>query len=239
MVLRDWGTMIHKEILESFGHRRFLTVFALAALLTGVLPVLSLAHAHAQALGGNLTLFRAIYVLLAAVIVVAQTAPDLVLHERVGHTLDYLLTTRLPDEAIFGAKLVVAAASGYAAALLAVAVQLVLTALVGHSGWSWLFLALPLGRVAVFGITAGLAVYLAVVGTFVALRIGEQRTAYMATMLSVGVIIAPFALGWLTLTLTTTWVSQAALVFGAVAVVLALLGLGLLRRERVVLYLQE
>lgn len=231
--------MIHKEILESFGHRRFLAVFALAALLTGVLPALSLAHAHSHALGGDLMLFRAIYVLLAAVIVVAQTAPDLVLHERVGRTLDYLLTTRLPDAAIFGSKLVVAAGSGYAAAVLALGVQLVLAALLGHSGWSWLFLALPIGRVAVFGITAGLTVYLAVVGTFVALRIGEQRTAYMATMLSVGVLIAPFALGWLTLTLTATWMSQAALVFGAVAVALALVGLGLLRRERVVLYLQD
>ena len=121
MVLRDWGTMIRKEILESFGHRRFLMVFGLAALLTGVLPTLSLSHAHAHALGGDLVLFRALYVLLAAVIVVAQTAPDLVLHERVGHTLDYLLTTRLSDTAIFGAKLAVAAGGGDAAAPLAAA----------------------------------------------------------------------------------------------------------------------
>lgn len=237
--MRDWATMIRKEVAESFGHRRFYGVFGLVALLMGVLPALALGHAHGPLASNPATLLRAVYVLLAGLVMVANTAPDLVLHERVGRTLDYLLTTRLPDAAIFGAKLVVAAASGYAAAMLAMAVQLAMAALTTHTGWHWLFLGTPIGRVAAFGLTAELCVYLAVVGTFVALRVGEQRTAYMATMLSVGVILAPFVLGWLTLTLTAAWMGQAALVFGAAVVVLALGGLLLLRRERVVLYLQE
>lgn len=229
-----------KEIAESLGNRRFLWVFGLVVLAMGVLPALSFAH-HASPAGVSsvVVLFRVVYVLFATVIVVAQTAPDLVLHERVGHTLDYLLTTRLSDAAIFGGKVLVAALVGYLAALTATAVQLLAAAVLIGSGWHWLFLAPPLGRVAVFGMTAGLSLYVAVVGTFVAIRVGEQRAAYMATILAVGLITVPFILGWLHFSLTMTWAWHAATIFGAVAIVLGLIGLRLFRREMLVLYLQD
>ena len=90
----------------------------------GVLPPLGLADAHGPLASNPTTLFQAVDVRLTAVVRAAQTAPDLVLRERVGRTRDYLFTTRIPDAAILGAQLVVAAASGCAAALAAMTVQL-------------------------------------------------------------------------------------------------------------------
>lgn len=163
----------------------------------------------------------------------------MVLHERIGHTLDYLLTTRLPDRSIFGAKVLLSSANGYVAAILALAIQLIAVALFSGSGWQWLFLSLPIGRIAAFGISADLSLYVAVIGTFVALRVGEQRAAYMITICAVALLIVPFVIGWLHLSLTTEWVTRAAIVFGAVAIVLCLIGLRLFRRDKLVLYLQE
>lgn len=238
--MRDMTTMLWKEATESLSNRRFLVVFAIVSVAVGVLPALSFAHAHsALARLPEVLLLRAAYGLFAAVIVAAQTAPDLVLHERVGHTLDYLLTTRLPDRAIFGSKVILAASAAYLAALLAVAVQLVAASLLGHAGWQWLFLATAQGRIAVLGISAALSLYLAVVGTFVALRVGEQRTAYLVTMLSLAIIVVPLVAGWIQPSLTATWIGRATLVFAGVALLLALVGGRWFRRDMLVLYLQE
>jgi ABC-type transport system involved in multi-copper enzyme maturation permease subunit len=239
--MSDLITMMQKEVAEFFGNRRFLSVFAIAVLAMGVLPALTFArHGHASLGHSPLAMiFRVVYVLFATAVVVAQTAPDLVLHERVGHTLDYLLTTRLPDYAIFGAKVIVSFIVGYLAAMLALVIQLIAAGLVGGSGWHWLFLSLPLGRVVAFGMTADLSLYVAVVGTFVALRVGEQRAAYMVSIFSVGLLIVPFLVGWLHFSLTMAWGTQTAWVFGGFAVALFLLGLRAFRRDLLVLYLQE
>lgn len=232
----DLTTMMRKEIAEFFGNLRSLRIFAISILAMGILPAVTFAHISNSFVAMN---FRVVYVLFAAAVVVAQTAPDMVLHERVGHTLDYLLTTRLPDHAIFGAKVLVAFAVGYVAAMLALAIQLVGAGLIGGSGWHWLFLALPIGRVVAFGITADLCLYVAVVGTFVALRVGEQRAAYMATILAVGLLTVPFLAGWLHFSLTVQWVTRAAIMFAAFAIALGLLGSRLFSRDMLVLYLQE
>lgn len=240
-MMTDFAIMLWKEMTEFLGNRRFIRVFIVAVLAMGVLPALTFAH-HGGAVVGQpaiFALFRVIYVLFATVIVVAQTAPDLVLHERVGHTLEYLLTTRLPDAAIFGAKILAAFVVGYLAALLAVAVQLIAASFIGGTGWHWMFLALPLGRVAAFGVTASLGLYVAVIGTFVGVRVGEQRAAYMITLFSVGLLLIPFLVGWLSISLTTVWASRAAMVVSALALILAGLGLRLFRREMLILYLQE
>ncbi len=236
--MRDLWTMMEKEFAELRGNRRFLWVFLLAVLAMGVLPTFALAHknVHLGALG---TILLALYVLFATVIVVGNTAPDLVLHERVGHTLDYLLTTRLTDRAIFGAKVATAFIVGYVAAMLAIAVQLIAAALLSGNGLHWLFLGQAGGRIIAFGVTAGLSLYVAVIGTFVALRVGEQRAAYMVTILAVGLLLVPFLAGWVHLSLTTVGISHVAEWLGIIALGLGAIGLRLFRRDMLVLYLQE
>ncbi len=231
-------TMMRKEFAELRGNRRFLLVFLIAVLAMGFIPSLTYAHHHAR-LGAIGVIFLALYVPFAAVIVVANTAPDLVLHERVGHTLDYLLTTRLSDRAIFGAKVVTAFLVGYVAAMLAVGVQLLAVAALSHNGLHWLYLAVPSARIIVFGVTAGASLYVAVIGTFVALRVGEQRAAYMVTILSVGLLAVPFIVGWIHLSLTTQGIGRDAEWLAFIAVALNVIGLRLFRRDMLVLYLQE
>lgn len=239
--MSDLATMLWKETAEMLGNRRFLRIFALSVLAMGVLPALSFSRGNEAALAASpvVAIARVAYVLFATAAVVAQTAPDLVLHERVGHTLDYLLTTRLPDWAIFGAKVLVASAVGYAGALIASAVQLIATMAISGTGWHWLFLGLPQGRIAALALTADLSLYVAVIGTFVALRVGEQRAAYMVTILAVGLLTVPFLLRWLHVALTVTWTAHAAIWFAAVALALGVIGLLAFRREMLALYLQE
>lgn len=237
--MRDLATVLWKEFAEFVGNSRSLRVFGLAVVLMGVLPTITTRHTGNGDTEALRLVIGAAYTLFASVIVVANTAPDLVLHERVGRTLDYMLATRLPDGAIFLGKVIMAAALGYVAALVATALQLVFTALLSGGGWSWLFLAAAPGRILVFAMPAALALYVAVVGTFVALRVGEQRSAYLVTVLSIGVLIVPFLLGWLHITLTTVAFAHAAVGLGIFALVLAALGVRLFRREMLVLYLQE
>lgn len=238
--MRDVLTVMWKEFAELRGNRRFFWVFLLAVVAMGVLPSLSFSH-HGSGIAMSTLgpLFLALYVLLATVIVVANTAPDLVLHERVGHSLDYLLTTRLSDRAIFGAKVITAFCVGYVGALLATLVQMAAVAALSGDGFRWLFLATSQGRIVGLGITAGLSLYVAVIGTFVALRIGEQRAAYMVTILSVGLLLVPFLTGWLHFSLKTVWLAHAALWLAVVGLALFSIGMRLFRRDMLVLYLQE
>ncbi len=234
--------MLWKEAAELVGAARSLRVFGIAVLLFGIFPALEQGHLHGP--GGStapsvLLLVRLIYVMLAAMIIVSQTAPDLVLHERLDRTLDFLLTTRLPDAAIFGGKVLAGAAIGYVGALAAIAVQVIASALIGGNGWSWLFLASPEGRVVAFGLTAALCTYLSVVGTFVALFVGDPRAAYLVTMLCLGVLAVPFILGWIPIHLTFGWLGHGAIIFGAFDIVAGLAGVTLFRRDMLVLYLQQ
>ncbi|MCL6596217.1 MAG: hypothetical protein K6V73_08390 [Firmicutes bacterium] len=235
----DLATMLWKEAAELVGNRRYLRVFVLAVLALGILPGLAQPPAAPAPLVRLFLLLRLAYVLLAAVIMVAQTAPDLVLHERVGRTLDYLLATRLTDGAIFGGKVVVAAAVGYAGGLAAMGVQLVVADLRGGGGWQWLYLAFPVGRWIAFAVMAVLVAYVAVVGTFVALRVGDQRAAYMVTVASLFLPALPFVLHLATLSPTTGWFVRATALFALVVAAMAAAGFRLFRREMLALYLQE
>ena len=80
---------------------------------------------------------------------------------------------------------------------------------------------------------------MAVVGTFVALRVGEQRAAYMVTILSVGLLAVPFMVGWIHLSLTTQGIGRDAEWLAIIALALNVIGLRLFRRDMLVLYLQE
>ena len=236
--VRDLTTMLWKEWAEFVGNQRSVRVFVLAVLLMGTLPVLITRHKQLPGTFGQL--FDLMYVLFASVIVVAQTAPDLVLRERSGKTLEYLLSTRLKDPAIFGGKIILAAAVGYLSGLAGMVVQLVLTNLLaGHGTWTWIYLATPQGRLLGFLVVPVIAAYLASMGTFVALRIGEQRTAYMVTILSMGVIAVPFLLRIVHLHATMGWLWQALGVLALGVAIVVALGFRLFRREMLVLYLQD
>ena len=99
--MSDLATMLWKEFAEFLGNRRSLRVFAIAVGIFGLLPTLGAAR-HIPPPVRDVVL--PMYVLVACAIVVAQTAPDLVLRERTGHSLEYLLASRLSDGAIFGGK---------------------------------------------------------------------------------------------------------------------------------------
>jgi hypothetical protein len=91
----------------------------------------------------------------------------------------------------------------------------------------------------VFGAAAAIAVYLATVGAFVALRVGGQRAAYMVTILSLGVLPLPLLLQLVHLHVTLSWLTSALLFFAALDAVLLAIGGRLFRRELLVLYPQE
>ncbi|KLU62105.1 hypothetical protein CEB3_c14680 [Peptococcaceae bacterium CEB3] len=71
----DLITIMWKEIAELFGSPRSLRIFAISILAMGILPALTFAHRSSSPMATN---FRVVYVLFAAAIVVAQTAPDMV-----------------------------------------------------------------------------------------------------------------------------------------------------------------
>ena len=227
--------MLRKEASEFLGNVRTLRVFFLVVLISGLLPTLSLeAPFHIpNTLRGALSIF---YVVVAAVVVVAQTAPDLVIRERAGHTLESLLASRLPDAAIFAGKALTAALMGYAASLLTLAVQLMGAAVRLHT-LRLLYLASPTGRWLALAAPLVIAAYMASVGTFVALRILDQWSAYMITVMSLGAIILPFALHWISLDVAAPWLRGAVAVLGGVELVLLALGGRLFRRELLVLFL--
>lgn len=227
--------MLRKEASEFLGNVRTLRVFFLVVLISGLLPTLSLeAPFHIpNTLRGALSIF---YVVVAAVVVVAQTAPDLVIRERAGHTLESLLASRLPDAAIFAGKALTAALMGYAASLLTLAVQLMGAAVRLHT-LRLLYLASPTGRWLALAAPLVIAAYMASVGTFVALRILDQWSAYMITVMSLGAIILPFALHWIPLDVAAPWLRGAVAVLGGVDLILLALGGRLFRRELLVLFL--
>jgi ABC-type Na+ efflux pump permease subunit len=243
--MRDLGTMLWKETAEFIGNRRFLRVFFIAVLIMGLLPEfqkhgIESSGGHGRGAVDILPMLDLAYALLASVIVVAQTAPDLVLRERSGGTLEYLLATRMPDGAIFGGKIILAAGVGYLSGLVTVAVQMIAANLGrGGPGWSWIYLALPQGRLIALLLTPLLAAYLATVGTFVALRVGDQRGAYLVTMLGVGVLALPFLLHLTAIRLTMSWLWRATGVLAVVVAAVVALGFRMFRREMLVLYLQE
>ncbi|MGC8488329.1 MAG: hypothetical protein ACP5QO_08960 [Clostridia bacterium] len=239
--MRDLTTMLWKETRELIALRRSLLIFLMAVLLFGVLPAVVLRHGtHSRVLTGSmLDWFRFAYGLFAALFIALQTAPDLVLHERVGRTLDYLLTTRLPDGAIYGGKILTSAIFSYVAGWLALGMQLFASALLDGNGWHWLYLANPGTRTAALFIMAGLSVYVSVVGTFVAFRVGDQRTAYMVSLVGVVILIIPLALQWIPISFTNSWLMHASLIFDLFAAAVGVAGLLLFRRQMLVLYLQE
>lgn len=233
--MSDLGIMLWKELAETWANRRAVRIFAVSVLFLGLLPALTMnAHLPPQVA----TFIYLPYVLLTAMITAAQTGTDLVLRERTSHTLETLLASRLPDEAIFGGKVAAAVLTGLAAALVTMAVQIAALDTSGRAS-GLVYLATPVGRLLYLGAPLLLAAYLAPVAVFVALRVSDQRSAYMLTMASVTVLLLPFILHLVHLTFSLSWLGSAAAVLAVVDAVLIVAGGHFFRRERLILYLQD
>ncbi len=231
--MSDLATMLWKEAAEFVAGARALRFSAVIVVFLGVMPALtgvrSSTAAALQSVG---------YVLITSVFVTAQSAPELILRERSGHSLETLLATRLPDRAIFAGKVLSGAAVGYLMAMATLAIQLVAWALRTH-GWNWLGLSDAAGRWFVLGGPAVLATYLATVGTIVAMRVGDQRSAYLVTIVSLAVLALPLLLHVVTVTTSASGLRSLVLGLAVVDAVLLAVGVRLFRRERLILYLQE
>jgi ABC-type transport system involved in multi-copper enzyme maturation permease subunit len=236
----DLWVLLEKEVRELAGGPRHLRFFGLTVVVFGILPGLGTVYVRGpqtQEALALLTLLRVLYSLLALVVVVAQTAPDTVLRERVGRTMDWLLSTRLPDWAIFTGKVLLSAAIGYGSELLTLGIQLVVLNIRTGGPWSLYFFAFPQVQIVVFLGSLLLALYLAIVGTFVSLRISDQRTSYMVTVLSVLLLALPFLLKVVSFQFTTSWLWHAVGVLAAVDVLFGYLGIRFFQRPILVLTL--
>ncbi len=231
----DLGTMLWKEWAEFIGNRRSLRVFGIAVLVMGIVPTLSFSKGLPDSVEFLILFF---YVLFAAMITTAQIGTDLVLHERSTKTLEPLLATRLPDGVIFGGKVLAAVLFGYLSALLTVVVQTAALNITGKVS-GLVGLSTPVQRLLLLGTPVVLAAYLATVAVFVGLRVADQRSAYLLTMVSLAVLGLPFVLHLVHPHLTLSWVAQALLVMAIVDALLIRIGIRLFRRERLVLYLQD
>lgn len=235
--MNDLGTMLWKEFTEFFGNRRSLRVFGLAIILMAILPVFVASKSN-NLPPSVLPIFMLIYANFAALITTAQMGTDSVLHERASHTLETLLATRLPDGVLFGGKVLATVILGYMSSLVTIALQEVGLNLFGKAhgiiGFNstvfvLLFLAAPLL----------LTAYLATVAVFVGLRVSDQRSAYLLTMVSILVLALPVILHLVHPHLTLSWVRSAMLVVLILDIILVRLGIALFRRDRLVLYLQD
>ncbi len=231
--MNDLVTMLWKEAAEFVAGARALRFSAIIVVFLGVMPALTGVRSPTAA-----ALETVGYVLITSVFVTAQSAPEMVIRERSSHSLETLLATRLPDRAIFAGKVLSGAAVGYLMAMATLTIQLVAWALTTH-GWNWLGLSDAAGRWVVLGGPAVLATYLATVGTFVAMRVGDQRSAYLVTILSLVVLALPPLMHLVTITTTAAGLRDAVLELALLDAVLIAIGARLFRRERLILYLQE
>lgn len=234
--MRDLGTVLWKEVSEFLGNARSLRLFGILVLAMGILPAL---EGRKMASAGLVTM-NLLYVLFAAAMMVSQTAPDTVLRERNGRTLEYLLSTRLPDTAIFGGKIVLGMMVGYFSVVVTIVVQLLAINILGHtSGWTWAYLAQPQGRLLALLFTLIIGLYLATVGTFIALRVGDQRTASLLTLLTLVVFALPIVFHVVHPHLTMPWLWKALGVMAIFTALVVRVGFRLFRRELLVLAIQE
>lgn len=231
------ATMLWKEAAELVGNRRALRVYAMAILIMSLLPALTRPRGMPPGIAAVMLLG---YTVFSSVVVAAQAAPDLVLRERAGRTLETLLASRLSDAAIFGGKVTMAVALGWSAALLTAAVQLVaLNLRASGAPWQWSYLLLTQGREALFFGVPLLCIYLGTVGSFVAMRVGDQRPAYTVTMLSAGLLVLPVALHLVAFRFTPAGVGEAIGALAVVDLLLVALAVRFFRRSQLILYLQD
>ena len=127
---------------------------------------------------------------ITSVILVAVMVPESIAGERERHTLETLLSSRLPDRAILIGKLLVPVAVGWSAAILANLCSLIVVN-VAHWQGEFMFFSLPiaLGSLA---LSLLMALLTAGAGVFVSLKAATAQEA--AQILTFGILIPPMLL---------------------------------------------
>jgi ABC-2 type transport system permease protein len=187
--VQDLGAVIRKEFKELFasggGRSRYLSLIILG-LFGIVLPLTTGAHNPAWV---SSAIPAGLYGLMMPLLLIMSVGADSFAGERERHTLETLLASRLPDQAIFFGKLLAVTVFGWGQGLVAALVAL-LVINVAHPGVLALY-PLPIAlAIVIFGLLVALVG--AAVAALVSLRASTVRQA--SQMLSIGVMVIIFGL---------------------------------------------
>ena len=187
--VQDLGTVIRKEFKELFasggGRSRYLTLVILG-LFGIIMPLTTGSHDPSWATSA---VPLGLYGFMMPLILIMSIGADTFAGERERHTLETLLASRLPDQAIFFGKLLAVTVFGWGQGLLAALVALLVINVV-HPGALALY-PMPIAlAIVVYGLLVALVG--AATAALVSLRASTVRQA--AQMLSIGLLVIIFGL---------------------------------------------
>jgi len=188
-IVQDIGSVIRKELKELFasgeGRSRYLSLIILG--LFGI--VLPLTTGLRNPSWATSAIPVGLYGLIMPLLLIMSVGADSFAGERERHTLETLLASRLPDQAIFFGKLISITLFAWGQGLLAALAGL-LVINIAHRGALQLYPPSIVVAIVVFGLLVALVG--AATAALVSLRASTVRQA--AQMLSVGVMVIIFGL---------------------------------------------
>lgn len=189
-LMHDLGAIIWKEMKEYFasggGRGRYLLLITLGVF--GILvPLVTGSHDNTWV---TTPIPVIMYGLLMPVILIMGVGADSFAGERERHTLETLLASRLPDQAILFGKLIAIVLFGWGQALVAALIALLAINAVYHGELS-LYPAPIALAIIIFGLLISLVA--AAIAALVSLRASTVRQAQQ--MLSIGLFVVGFSVG--------------------------------------------
>lgn len=247
-MIADIRTMIWKEsrsLLRYQGRRSQLAVSLLTPLLVSILFPIQFGLDWAE---GYFSLFVGVAIPL---LIVGITVPDAIAGERERHTLETLLASRLPDQAILLGKVLISVISGWVGTLLVFAFSLLVLNLSHADGQiifyrPAVFLAQLASSLAMSLLVAGLGVLISMHAPTVQIAQQNLFTSLMVPMMLAGFIPmivmllgpAPDKLSFLRTVIANIKADQVVwIVIGALILVdagLIVVGLARFKRQRLV-----
>lgn len=189
ILAQDLGAVIRKELKEFFassGERsRYLSLIVLGVFGI-IVPLITGSHDRSWATSA---IPADIYGLLLPIVLIVSVGADSFAGERERHTLETLLASRLPDQAIFFGKLIAITLFGWGQSLLTALVALVVVNL-AHPGALALYPMPTVVAIVVFGLLVALVS--AATASLVSLRASTVRQAQQ--MLSIGLVVIVFGI---------------------------------------------
>lgn len=188
-LFQDIGTVITKELKEFFasgGSRgRYLTLIVLG--IFGILLPLTTGSRDSAWVTSAAPV--GLYGLALPIILILSVGADTFAGERERHTLETLLASRLPDQAIFFGKLIAISIFGWGQSLVAAVMALIVVNLAHHSALT-LYPMSSVLAIIFFGLVVALVG--AATAALVSLRAATVRQAQQ--MLSIGMVVIVFGL---------------------------------------------